>query len=44
MCLYYLIKNAYIYICIYMYVLFSPVKPESGIIPLGQLNYSTMNI
>ena len=31
-------------VCVCMCVLFSPVKPESGIIPSGQLNYSTMNI
>ena len=38
----------YIYIYIYIYmcvcVLFSPVKPESGIIPSEQTNHSTMNI
>ena len=30
------------YVC--MYVLFGPVKPELGIIPSGQENYSISNI
>ena len=30
------------YVCVC--VLFSPVKPESGITPPGQKNHSTMNI
>ena len=34
----YIIKQVYIYIYIYIY--FNPVKPESGIIQSGQLNYS----
>ena len=29
-----------IYIYIYMYVLFGPVKPELGVIPSGQENHS----
>ena len=30
------------YVC--MYVLFGPVKPELGVIPSGQENYSKVNI
>ena len=30
--------------CVCVCVLFSPVKPESGIIPPGQEKNSTMNI
>ena len=33
-------KIAYVYIYIYICIFFSPVKPESGIIQLGQLDYS----
>ena len=33
----------YIYIYIYI-VLFDPVKPELGVIPSGQENYSRVNI
>ena len=29
---------------IYIYILFGPVKPELGVIPLGQENYSKVNI
>ena len=31
-------------LCVCVCELFSPVKPKSGIIPSGQLSYSTMNI
>ena len=33
-----------IYIYIYIYILFGPVKPELGVIPSGQENYSRVNI
>ena len=33
--------RTYIYIYIYIVVLFGPVKPELGVIPLGQENHST---
>ena len=36
--------SMYIYIYIYILVLFSPVKLESGIIPSGEKNHSTMDI
>ena len=32
--------HIYIYIYIYIYVLFGPVKPDLGVIPSGQENYS----
>ena len=35
--------NIYIYIYIYI-VLFGPVTPELGLIPLGQKNHATVNI
>ena len=35
--------NIYIYIYIYKYVLFSPVKPESRIIPSGQKKKKSFN-
>ena len=34
----------YIYIYMYVCVLFGPVKPELGVIPSGQENYSRVNI
>ena len=35
---------ANIYIYIYIYILFGPVKPELGVIPSWQGNYSKGNI
>ena len=32
------------YIYIYIYILFGPVKQELGVIPSGQENYSKVNI
>ena len=36
--------HIYIYMYIYILVLFGPVKPEQGVIPPGQENYSRVNI
>ena len=36
----YVCVSIYIYIYIYIQVLFSPVKPELGVIPSGQENHS----
>ena len=33
-----------VFVCVCVCVLFSSVKPESGVIPSGQLNYSTSYI
>ena len=41
---YFLFIERLIYIYIYMYVLFGPVKQELGVIPSGQENYSKVNI